>query len=479
MSDGLAGHQRPRISHVPPYVSSSGQEAVELVETAGLFLDPWEAFVLGESLNENKRGEWSAFEVGLMVSRQNGKDEILTARQLAGLFLLGERLIISSAHQFDTSLESFRRLLAFVENTPEFSRRVKRISRSHGEEGIELTNGQRIRFRTRTKGGGRGFTCDLLMLNEAMDINTASIGALLPTLSARPNPQVIYAGSAVDQWIHDNGVVFARVRERGHKGDDPSLAYFEWSADCDNPEKIGDLARDPAIWAEANPGFGIRISAEHIDHEQHSMDARTFAVERLGVGDWPEADGSSAVVSMETWGGCGDIHSKLEAPPCFAFDVTPDRSFAAIGVAGLRADGDRHIEVVAHRRGTNWVVERMAELVEKHGQDAVICDGASPAASLLTQMKNRGIDVTVVSAKEYAQACGGFFDACEQQTLHHLETPELTAAVKGAVKRTLGDTWAWSRKSSGVDISPLVACTLAAWGVSENEAAGQPWVLAG
>jgi hypothetical protein len=35
--------------------------------------------------------------------------------------------------------------------------------------------------------------------------------------------------------------------------------------------------------------------------------------------------------------------------------------------------------------------------------------------------------------------------------------------VKGAAKRPLGDAWAWSRKSSGVDISPLVAITLAVW----------------
>ena len=55
-----------------------------------------------------------------------------------------------------------------MEDNPDFSRRVKRVSRSHGEEGIELTTGQRIRFRTRTKGGGRGFSGDCLILDEAM-----------------------------------------------------------------------------------------------------------------------------------------------------------------------------------------------------------------------------------------------------------------------------------------------------------------------
>jgi hypothetical protein len=124
---------------------------------AGLVLDPWQAFVLEHALGERADGRWAAFEVGVVVSRQNGKGAILEARELAGLFLLGERLVVHSAHQFDTSLEAFRRLLGLIEDTPDLDRRVKRVSRSHGEEGIELKGGQRIRFRTRTKGGGRGF----------------------------------------------------------------------------------------------------------------------------------------------------------------------------------------------------------------------------------------------------------------------------------------------------------------------------------
>src|ERR1017187_6126617 len=183
------GVQRPRICSVPPSVSSTGEEAIELAAMAGLNLDPWQKFVLTESLNERPDSKWAAFEVGLVVSRQNGKGGLLEARDLAGLFLLGERLIIHSAHQFDTSMEAFERLLALIEGTPELSKRVKHrgVIRSHGAEGIVLKNGQRIRFRTRTKGGGRGFTCDCLILDEAMIIPEAMHSALLPTLSARPN----------------------------------------------------------------------------------------------------------------------------------------------------------------------------------------------------------------------------------------------------------------------------------------------------
>jgi hypothetical protein len=191
-TDELTGEQRPRICHIPPHDNSTGTEAVEMARAAGIDLDPWEAFVLSESLNE-RDGRWAAFEIGLCVSRQNGKGEFELAREIVGLFLLGECLIVHTAHLFETSKEHFRRVQEVIEGTPEFSRRVKKrgIKQSHGEEGIELTRGQRIRFRTRTKGGGRGLGGDLLVLDEAMELPESVHGALLPILSARPNPQVI------------------------------------------------------------------------------------------------------------------------------------------------------------------------------------------------------------------------------------------------------------------------------------------------
>jgi len=195
----LHGSQTPRFQSVPAYEATTGAEAIELAALAGLNLDPWQQLVLTEALGERADGKWAAFEVGVVVPRQNGKGGILEARELAGLFLLGERFIVHSAHQFDTSLEAFMRLLHLIEGTPELEKNVKKVSRSHGEEGIELKTGQRIRFRTRTSNGGRGFTGDCLILDEAMSLPVTAHGALLPTLSARPNPQVWYLGSSVDQ----------------------------------------------------------------------------------------------------------------------------------------------------------------------------------------------------------------------------------------------------------------------------------------
>jgi hypothetical protein len=439
---------------------------------AGLFLDPWEEHILTESLGERADHKWAAFEVGVVVPRQNGKGSILEARELTGLFLLDERLLIHSAHQFDTSLEGFRRLLMLIEDTPDFDRRVYRVVKSHGEEGIELKKNprtglrQRIRFRTRTKGGGRGFTADWLGLDEAMILPETTVGALLPTLSARPNPQVMYAASAVDQEVHDEGVALARLRERALSRNDPSLAYFEHSVDAANPAEVTlAMAKDPERWAEANPGLGIRITTEHVAREQRSMDPRTFAVERLGVGDWPRTDGlEGVVITPEAWASRTDRESSALNPVCFALDVNPDRTAGAVGVAGLRTDRRSHVEIIEHKKGTGWIVPLAAELVLSHKPVGVVCDASGPIASLLSELADAGVEVTLVNAKEQAQACGLLYDAVDQDTLRHLGTRELTTAIAGAVKRPLGDAWAWSRKSSAVDISPLVAITLAHWG---------------
>src|SRR4051794_31653796 len=180
----LLGAQRPRIAVVPDAPSGAGEEAIELAATAGLHLDDWEAWSLDQALRERPDGKWAAFEVGTAVCRQNGKGSILEARELAGALLFGERLLIPSAHEQATSSEHHLRLVALIEEA-DFQRRIKRIVYGKGSEAIEFKDGTRILFKTRTGGGGRGFTGDFVALDEAMILAEAFMGALVPTMAAR------------------------------------------------------------------------------------------------------------------------------------------------------------------------------------------------------------------------------------------------------------------------------------------------------
>jgi phage terminase large subunit-like protein len=462
------------VRSVPVSAESLGLEAAELSASAGLELDEWQRETLVDAMGLDEKGRWAAFEVGVNVARQNGKGAVLEARELAGLFLLGERLIVHSAHEFATSQEHFRRVEGLIRETPELHRQVKSYKHSHGEEGIELVTGQRIVFKTRTKGGSRGFSADLVVLDEAMVISAAAHGVMMPTLrasKAERGTQVWYAGSAVDQDVHEHGVVWSRVRERGINGDD-SLVYLEWSADAEHPSLVTDeMAVDEDAWQQANPGLGVRISFEHMRREQRAMDARTFAVELLGVGDWPATDGLvDAVISAADWAAIED--SSRPAPPlrdpvCFAFDVSPERK-TSIAAAGRRDDGLLQVEVFEHKQGTGWLPERLAELVERHDPAMVVCDGYGPVASVAQAVEDAGVKLQQVTAGEHGQACGQLLDQVAERRVRHLGSEELGKALRGAKVRPLGDAWAWSRKSSAVDISPLVASTLALWAAEQQ-----------
>lgn len=461
----LRGSQEARIKVVPTGEDHPRwDEIVEFIEDTGTELDPWQLEILRVSLMR-RDDRWAAFAVAVCAPRQNGKNAILEMRELVGALVLGERLLIHTAHLADTSKEAFRRLDDLIDANEWLSRQVKHIWRTNGHESIEFRNGSRIRFRTRTRGGGRGFSGSPVIFDEAMFLPEVSMGAILPVISAQPDPQVWYMGSAVDQAIMDDGFVFARVRERALKGEDDRLAYFEWSAAVDSPEELSeDLLSDETAWAAANPAFGIRISADYIEEERRQLDDRTFAVERLGVGDWPSTDREATLIDMDVWDSLADPHSEIVGPVTFAFDVTPARTRGAIAAVGRRADGLPHLEIVDHRSGTGWMVDRIAQLAATHSPQAIVCDGASPAASLLPAFADLGIEVRTITSGELARACGLLFDLIEQRRIRHLGTSELRAAVRGVSQRPLGEAWAWSRRSSVVDISPLVAATVALWG---------------
>lgn len=525
------GEQEPRIYCVPPKISSRGQEAIELAEIAGLTLDPWEALVMDEMLGVQHDGRWASKDFGLIAGRQNGKDVCLEARELFGLFLSEEdELIIHSAHLYDTALRHFQRIETLIESTPDLDRFLTShrgsVSRSHGKEGIEIIRDgvkRELRFRTRTEGGGRGWTCDCLIFNEAMILSGVTVGAIYPTLSAVPNPQILFVGSAGMK----HSTALGRLRRRGLRHE-PRVGFMEWSIeecsqfcpeDCEEHDQkrfrirpgmteeeiIRKTNRLIISYTKANPGWGIRIggvndprqSFEHIQGETRQMDPDEFDRERLGIGEWPVEDDTWLVIDELSWTLAEDQTSSPTGRVAFAIDMTPDRKYVCICVAGMNEDGLAHIEITGadeldHKANGSWVVPRIEELIERWNPCAVVIDKASQAGSLIKDlekegsvMKRRGMEVTCPTARDYAHACGWFGSAVvppkgqDQQLVHRGQLP-LTLAVSGASKRDLAELWAWDRKTTTTDISPLVAATLAVWGFqtkADEAEPASPWVV--
>jgi predicted Fe-Mo cluster-binding NifX family protein len=336
---------------------------------------------------------------------------------------------------------------------------------ANGQESINLKSGCRIAFKARTKSGARGWSGDLLVWNEAMIIPEAVVGSQKPSIRASQAPygqKTIYAGSAVDYLVHEHGVPFALIRERG-KEKNSRVSWHEWGAPFDDPADMhADVLQDRSWWPVANPSMPEGLILEQtMQDEIDTMPGRTVAVELANVGDWPATDGSDDyVIHINAWDALRDLESQLQEPFVLGFDVSPERR-SSIVLVGRNQNGLFHVEVQEHRPGTDWLVARIIEMFETGRVEVVVCDGIGPAASMVQALRDSGLPVTTVNSAEHGQACGRLVDMVAEGAVVHLGSDELRDAIRGARSRPLGDAWAWSRKSSAVDISPLVASTLA------------------
>jgi hypothetical protein len=463
----VSGVQFPSFSLVPPARENSWEEVRDLCSGYGLQLDPWQENVLRAALGERADGRWSASRVGLSVPRQNGKTAIFEARELAGLIIFGEDLIVHSAHLVPTALEAFERIKGYFENYDDLRRKVRSIRESNGEQSIRMMSGQRLLFKARARGAGRGFSADLIMLDEAQILGERAWAAMLPTMSARPNPQAWLAGTPPRP--EDDGEVFTTIRKAAQKGTDRHLCWMEWSASGD--------PTDRGQWAVSNPGLGRRIRVSAIEDEYNSMSAATFSAERMGR--W--SDGSVlSVFPPGAWAACAASLTPREGY-AMAIDATPDGSAVSIGYAWRVDDGSFAVDV-DHTRAVRKVVPRVVEEYRRAGRGPVVLCGKG-AVAFRDDLEAAGLEVVVMNLTDMVAACSQFFASVAGTAeyvrddgevvpavaadLSHRDVPVLNAAVAGAVQKETPDGWHWNRRGP-VDISPLVAVTGARWALARS-----------
>jgi hypothetical protein len=475
------GSQVPTILHSPPDVASlaSAEECIQLADAYGVCdgypLAESQKITLRNGLGERADGSWAATRIADFGPRQGtGKNDKIAARELAGLILFGEELIIHTAHEFPTANESFLRLVAVFEAWDDLRRKVSRIRYANGEQGIELLSGQRLKYRARTGGSGRGFAkADLIVYDEAQHLSREHIAASGPAKLANPNSQTWYAGSGG----LSTSVVAWSIRKAAMAGDAGRLAYTEMTAEyVQAPDgSLVAVEVDPLdvdSWYRCIPGLGRWVTEEGVMALQGELQ-ELFPREVLCI--WEPDPGSEAtVIPLEQWDSMEDKASESSGRTCLALDVSPDRKWASICEAGRRDDGLIHLEVVDRRPSTGWVVDALPGLLVKAGCESIRIEKGGPAASLISQLTEAGVTVDEVSAADHARATGQIIDFALAGQLRHLGQQTLRSAVAGATLRASGDAELWSRRSSKVDVSPLVACTLALGGVPEVSATVEP-----
>jgi len=497
----LRSERKPRVEVRPPGIAGSfGPEAVELGRRAGIVADGWQSDALDLLLSFRTDGQWSCREYCEWCARQNGKGVILELRVLAGLFLLGEQTILWSAHEVKTAKKAAKRMRTlFGRLGTRFERRgsehfsieldgehyTVKVGQTNGQESFEiLETGQVVLFVARSKGSGRGIDAvDLNIIDETFAYTFEQQDAIGPTQRSALNPQTIYTSSPPLDGV--SGEVMHKLRKRAESDSPGRLGYRDFGAAGRledlrelKPAELAEFLSDVERWANTNPALGsARLSLEDVQNDLDSMSEIGFAREILGI--WPKPlESAGGTIDRDAWADLYKGKSEMVGKVRFAVDVAPDRSRSTISVAGRRADGRFHIEVIRNDAGTGWVVADVKKLTAKWETGPVLLDPRSAAGGLIQALTEAGVEVELITTAEYGQATGAFIDLVDNAGLSHLDQAALTTAVLGGLLRPVGDAFAWARKDVSVDITPLVAATLALHGAAATEPeAIEPWVM--
>jgi hypothetical protein len=342
-----------------------------------------------------------------------------------------------------------------------------------------------------TEKAGHGPPLDMGVIDEAFAHEDDRLEqAMSPAMLTRPMAQLWWAsagGTEKSAWLNRKRASGRAMIERLFAtGEHGGSCYFEWFAPDELPRD------DPATWHGCMPalcatpppcrcdpaGLWHHTVFESVIRAELDPDAGLEPAEfdRAYLNRTRKATPpTDPNVPTKQWPGRAELSSKRGETLAFAVDVTPQRDHSSIAVYSPRADGLGHIELVDRRHGVDWVRPALLRLRELWDPVAIGIDGLGPAGALLDELEKAGLkrpddderpergELIVSQSRDLASACGQFADAVIQGTVVHIDQAELNMALMGAQTRTMSDAWAWARRHASVDISPLVAATLARW----------------
>ena len=449
------GSQEPSARIAPEYPATDGQDAVRILRAGGTVLDPWQSDILDDWMSRTVSGKWAAPTAGGSVPRQNGKSLLVQGRSEAGMLLFNET-VIYTAHLQKTATETFEEMRAFFES-PKLRRHVAEIKTALGREQIILKSGARIKFLARTRNGGRGQHGDLLIFDEAQELDETAQGSFLPAISASLNPQTIYVGTPPGPDAV--GTVFRALRKRALDGEAKKAAWFEFSV----PE-IGDV-KDPARWAATNPALGRRIQFSTIEGEAEQLDPDTFARERLGWWSPEITEHLDYAIDRTAWEACASEDEKPEGKTAYGVKFSADGSAVCLCGAVIPKEGPARVSLLEMRpsgQGLTWLADW---LNDRYGKaSCVVIDGRNGVDVLVERIKDTWRAKNSVirpAAKDVIAAVSGFTNGISEGTLTWYKPQTvLNESAITAVKRPIAGGFGFGGDNS----LPVEACALALWG---------------
>lgn len=469
----LTGRQRPEYECWHPGDESEGDATARFGQKVGVRLLPWEWMAIRAVQSQQEPDDrgirlWTHRVVAWEVTRQQGKTLMLILVILRRLFKQRRR-VVYTAQQWATVEDVFDRVTAIIDRVPSLKRRLlvapsKKDNRGTiilkplpGEKHVVKAN-----FGPRTQHFARGFTeIDDLILDEAYDLVPKETANLTGAQAASDNPQTIYASTPPVVSEHPNCHRFSGLVRMVKGGGAPGLYGALYRA----PRSLD--RSDPAAYPLAQPSYGVvgddREMEAHLQGAQEAgpVDLALFDADWLGWGDYPPpANRRPSVIPAQVWEGMANPSAILSGARVLALSREDNWAITAAQRAG---DGKIHVEAAVYELASaEQVVRRLSEVCTAWNPAAlVVARGA--AAEVLPQLEALGIEATVPTRADEAQACGGFLSDALAGALSHSGHRALADAVANAGRKELpGGGFVWEVVDSA-SYAQLMGATLARW----------------
>ena len=449
------GVTEPRIWTKSPDLPSYGIDFIEWCESIGYTLLPWQQFLAHEICKVTEDDKWYFKEVGVIISRQNGKSTFMQLMILWRMFALGQKLQVHTAHKLTTSSEIFWKIDDTIQSHAHLVDDFGKKYESKGSQEIKLKSGGRYLVRANNS-ASRGIAApDTIYMDEVREFHDDEVwSSLRYTQMATPNPQTLIFSNAGDQ----HSVVLNRLRERGLAaagGADDKIGWFEWSAEpgCD--------IRDKNAWMQANPSAGYTIS---LDNLEAAMSDEESIVRTELLCQWVSV--VNPAINPSNWAALADKSLKLdkEEQTWLAVDLSPDRKAGALIAAQQKGE---MINVILLKTWTNpinldakQIANDIADEVRKY-QIETVAYSRQTSGAIAALLAPAGISVTPIDGAVYGQACDEMLSAITSGRLRHPDNDEFNRQVLSAVKLPFKDGgWYLGRKVSNATICAAVAMAM-------------------
>ena len=446
------GRQTPTKSVVLPYENTYGKEAIDIYEKTGRQAQDWQKLLIYDILAYNDEGLWIHTKFGYSVPRRNGKNEVVTIREMYGL-IEGEK-VLHTAHRTPTSSSAFYRLLKLLEDAGYKDKQDYIAHKQYGLETIEFPSSDgKVSFRTRTSKGGLGEGFDLMIIDEAQEYQNDQETTLKYVVSSSKNPQTLFCGTP--PTMVSSGTIFMKMRNKALSGETENTGWAEWSVDS-----MTDV-HDIEAWYETNPSLGT-IFTERIIKDEIGDDDLDFNIQRLGY--WSKKNLKSFISEVQ-WNECKltslpELKGKLYVGIKFGIDGQN----VAMSIACKTTNEKVFVESIdcqPRLNGNKWMLRFL-----KQADIASITIDGNGSATLEEELKDMKLKhIIIPKTSEVITANDVFKTSLDQGLVVHMGQPSLAQSVSNCQKRLIGSQGGYGYQSikEGIDICLMESMVFAFW----------------